>query len=96
MPDEFDTINLDWEGAQEIINWAVSAGAMAYLMEGIPEMIEDERERVEHYSEGVAIMLSNMPFALAQQSKNLAADSLGGAIEEEVAVEELREDLKDL
>lgn len=98
MSDEFDIIHLDQEDCQNIIDWAVSAAAMVILMDNAPEhQNKDEGiERLEGYIQAIGIMWDNMPDVLVHPASVIAQESVEEAVEEEEAVEQFREELKDL
>lgn len=98
MSDEFDIIHLGQEDTQAIIDWAVSAAAMVILMDNAPRGDDDEGEleRLAGYSQAIAIMWDNMPQILVNPAAIIAQESVDEAVEEEEAVEQFREQLKEL
>lgn len=98
MSDEFDIIHLDQDDTQSIIDWAVSAAAMVILMDNAPrgENKREELERLEGYDQAINIMWENMPEILSGPAAIIAQESVEEAVEEESAIEQFREELKDL
>lgn len=98
MSDEFDIIHLNQEDCQNIIDWAVSAAAMVILMDNAPDHANKDEgiERLEGYIEAIGIMWDEMPRILAGPAAVIAQESVNEANEEEDAVEQFREELKEL
>lgn len=98
MADDFDVIHLDQEDVQEIIDWAVSAGAMVTLMHATPdpENAEETKERLEGFYQAVEIMFHNLPHVMEHPTQRVAEETLETARAEEEAVEQFRDELKDL
>lgn len=98
MADDFNIIHLGQDDVQKIIDWAVSAGAMVTLMHATPDP-EDEKEtkeRLDGFYQAVEIMFHNMPEVMEEPAHMVAEETLENARAEEAAVEELRNELKDL
>lgn len=65
MDDKF----IDHEKAQQIINWAVGAGALLKMLEMRSASLEPEEEN-ELLNEAVAMIVDNMPDFFADYSLN--------------------------
>lgn len=98
MPDEFDTVHLDHDDSQSIIDWAVSAAAVVMLMSEHPpgENDEEELDRLRQYQDAITMMVDEMPEVLISPAALVAEESLQEAFEEESAVEQFREQMKDI
>lgn len=97
--EEFDSVvHLNEEQVREIIEWAVSASAMVILMEAEPhhQTVDEAIERLEGHIQANTIMFENMPEVLVDPAAALAESTLANAEEEEAAVAELLDEIKDL
>lgn len=98
MADEFDIVHGTPEEIQEIIDWAVRAAALVILMETSPEAnnVDESLDKLEGFKDAVKIMVDSQPELLISVASDVAQDSLERIQEEDEAVEEFREQLKEL
>lgn len=98
MSEEDQNIMLEPEEVQEIINWAISAGAMITLMKHAPEHenAEEAIERLEGYIQAIDIMYDNLPDSISETAHEVASDSIEEAEKQEALVEDFRRELDEL
>lgn len=97
MSEEEDPIRLDEEEVQDIIEWALSAGAMITLMHSAPlaQNVEEIAEKLNGYIEAVQIMYENIPDILVTPTHDLAVKTIESVEREDALVEQFRKEIDD-
>lgn len=97
MSDEFDVFHANHEESQEIIDWAVATGAAVWMLHEMMNMdYPSKEELIADVHETIDLILGNVPEIMVNPIKAAAFTAIEESQAEEAAVEEFREELKDL
>lgn len=97
MTDEFDIEHISNEEGQYIIDWAIGTGANLFMMyQMLTHEYDSDEERLADIKQGVEFAIENMPPSMVRAATIIANNAISESIAEEEAVEEFRNELKDL
>lgn len=91
--EEKELFPFDHDEAEEVLNWAVSAGAMLHLLNVAPTNVPDD-EHIAYLRESILQILQNMPGPLVQPVLDWAEICYDNAVEQEEIVSEFVEQLE--
>lgn len=96
--DDFNTIHLNEEQTQAIIDWAVQTAAVVILMGQSPDHKDNAEmaERLDGFIESVEIMWTNMPAVLAVPAITIAREAISDSVIEEETVAQFLQQIEDL
>lgn len=99
MTDEFDIVHISHDETQGIIDWAVSAAAMAIFMDAVPnnpKTLAEAKKIIASLLDAVKITIDNMPETLVGPAQVLAVESYDEAVYEQEQVDMFLQEIEEL
>ena len=98
MTDEFDVFHANHEESQQIVDWAIATGSAIWMMR---EMLRQQEygsmeEMQQDIDETLELILNNVPMVMVDPIKAITFSAIEEQVAEDAALEEFREELKDL